>query len=256
MFDFRLLKGNRATALQNPNSVVLTRESAEKLFGNENPIGRSITHFASDTLSFVVTGVLDNPPSNSQLQFDGLFSFNTIYRPDWMKWWGGNWLDTYLELAPGTNTAALEEKFPAYLKKYMVKNDNWKNYELFLLPYQKVHASAADIGLDYLNHQKFDEKYTNLFFIIGFIVLLIACINFMNLSTARSVERAREVGVRKSVGALRWQLALQFLGESVLLCLIALVFAIVLVMAPAAFCKRIKPAKPPVTGLFRFSGFR
>lgn len=255
MFDFRLLKGNRATALQNPNSVVLTRESTEKLFGNENPIGRSITHFASDTLSFVVTGVLDNPPSNSQLQFHGLFSFNTIYRPDWMKWWGGNWLDTYLELAPGTNTAALEKKFPAYLKKYMVKNDNWKNYELFLLPYQKVHASAADIGLDYLNHQKFDEKYTNLFFIIGFIVLLIACINFMNLSTARSVERAREVGVRKSVGALRWQLALQFLSESVLLCLIALVFAIVLVMLLLPFVNELsqRNLQLPVFSDFRLS---
>ena len=111
----------------------------------------------------------------------------------------------------------------------MAQNNNWKNYELFLLPLKDVHANAGDIGLDYLNYQKFDKKYTNLFFIIGLIVLLIACINFMNLSTARSAERAREVGVRKSVGALRWQLSAQFLGESVLLCLVALVFALIIV---------------------------
>ncbi|MEP7141909.1 MAG: ABC transporter permease [Ferruginibacter sp.] len=230
MFDFELLKGNRATALQKPNSVILTRESAEKLFGNVDPIGKTVTHYAGDTLSFVVTGIMQNVPQNSQLQFDGLFSFNTIYKPDWMNGWGGNWLDTYLELAPGTSMATLEKKFPAYLKKYMAQNDNWKNYELFLLPLKEVHANAGDIGLDYLNYQKFDKNYTNLFFIIGLVVLLIACINFMNLSTARSAERAREVGVRKSVGALRWQLALQFLGESVLLCLIALLFAVLLVV--------------------------
>ncbi len=230
MFDFELLSGNRATALQKPNSVVLTKASAEKLFGNVDPIGKTVTHYASDTLSFVVTGVLKNIPQNSQLQFDGLLSFNTIYKPKWMEAWGGNWLNTYLELAPGTDVAALEKKFPDYLKKYMEKNENWKNYELFLLPLKQVHANAADIGLDYINYQKFDKKYTNLFFIIGLIVLLIACINFMNLSTARSAERAREVGVRKSVGARRWQLSLQFLGESILLCLISLIFAIGLVM--------------------------
>ena len=86
----------------------------------------------------------------------------------------------------------LEKKFPAYLKKYMAQNDGWKNYELFLLPLQDVHAGASDIGLDYINYQKFDQKYTNIFSIIAIIVLVIACVNFMNLSTARSAERARK----------------------------------------------------------------
>ncbi len=229
IFDFKLLKGNRTTALQKPNSAVLTQASAEKLFGKENPIGKTITHYAGDTVSFVVTGVLENVPQNSQLQFDALYSFSSIYQPWMFNNWGGNWLDTYFELTPNANIAALNKKFPAYLKKYMADNDNWKNYELFLVPFKQVHAYTTDIGLDYLNYQKFDNSYTNIFFIIALVVLLIACINFMNLSTARSAERAREVGVRKSVGAYRWQLGMQFISESIILTLIALVLAAVLV---------------------------
>src|SRR5919107_4888688 len=110
-----------------------------------------------------------------------------------------------------------------------MKEDRWKNYELFLLPLKEVHASASDIGLDYINYQKFDKSYTNIFFVIAVIVLLIACINFMNLSTARSAERAKEVGIRKSIGAQRFQLSLQFLGETIFLSLVALVLAIILV---------------------------
>jgi putative ABC transport system permease protein len=91
-----------------------------------------------------------------------------------------------------------------------------------LLPYKDVHAGSADIGLDYINFQKFDKKTTNLFAIIALIVLVIACVNFINLSTAKSVERAREVGIRKSIGAYRFQLATQFLSETVMISLISL----------------------------------
>jgi len=228
LFDFKLVKGDRETVLQKPNSAVLTEASAKKLFGKGDPIGKTITHYGGDTTSFIVTGILQNVPQNSQLQFDALYSFSSIYQPWMFTNWGGNWLNTYFELAPNTNVAALEKKFPAYLKKYM-QGDNWKNYELFLLPLKKVHAAASDIGLDYLNYQKFDKNYTSIFFVIALIVLLIACINFMNLSTARSAERAREVGIRKSVGAHRWQLSMQFISESVILSVIALVLAIALV---------------------------
>src|SRR6185312_14699603 len=145
------------------------------------------------------------------------------------------WLDTYFEIAPGTDMKAFEAKMPAYLKKYMAKDEGWKYYELFYLPLKDIHANAADIGLDYLNYQKFDKKLTNLFLVIAIIVLVIACINFINLSTARSAERAKEVGIRKSIGAQRVQLALQFLGETVMLSLIALVFAAVLVEIAVPF---------------------
>jgi ABC-type antimicrobial peptide transport system permease subunit len=143
--------------------------------------------------------------------------------------WGGNWLDTYFELAPNTNLAALEEKFPAYLKKYLANNDSWKNYELFLLPFKQVHAHAADIVLDYLNYQKFDGKYTNIFFATALVVLLIACINFMNLSTASSEKRAKEVGVRKVVGAGKKSLIGQFLAESFFITFISGLLAIIIV---------------------------
>lgn len=229
LFDFKLLKGDRKTVLQKPNSAVLTETGAEKIFGKEDPIGKTVTHYAGDTISFVVTGILEDIPENSQMQFDALFSFNSIYQPDWMNNWGGNWLNTYFELGPHANVAALEKKFPAFLKKYMAEGDNWKNYELFLLPIREVHSGATDIGLDYINHLKFDRKYTNIFFAIALVVMIIACINFMNLSTARSAERAREVGIRKSVGAYRWQLSLQFISESVILSGIALVFAMLIV---------------------------
>lgn len=234
MFDFKLLRGDRATALLKPRSVLLTEDAAKRMFGNDDPIGKTVTNYGQDTITYSVTGILANVPKNSQLQFDCLFSFSSIYKPWMFTNWGGNWLNTYLELAPGTNIAALEKKFPAYLQKYKGK-DGPKNYELFLLSLKDVHANSADIGLDYINYQKFDKHITNLFTVIGIIVLVIACINFINLSTARSSERAKEVGVRKSIGAGRIQLAMQFLGETVLLSLIALVFACVLVTLAIPF---------------------
>jgi putative ABC transport system permease protein len=239
MFDFPLLRGNRLDVLQKPNSVVLTETGARKLFGNLDPIGKTVTHFSGDTVSFTVTGIMKDLPENSQFQFEALFSFNSIYKPDWLNNWGGNWLNTYLELAPGTNTAAMTKKFPDFLKKHMANGEGWKFYELFLLPLRDVHSNSADIGLDYLNYQKFDKNYTNIFIIIALIVLSIACINFMNLSTARSSERAKEVGIRKSIGAQRFQLGIQFLGETVLLSGIALVLATVLVFAVLPYVENL-----------------
>ncbi len=239
IFDFPLVKGNRLNVLLKPNSAVLTESGAKKLFGDTDPVGKTITHYAGDTLSYTVTGIMKDIPDNSQFQFDALFSFNTVYKPDWLKNWGGNWLNTYLELAPGTRTAVLEKKFPAFLKEHMTTYDRWKFYELFLLPLQAVHANSADIGLDYINYQKFDKNYTNIFIVIALIVLAIACINFMNLSTARSTERAKEVGIRKSVGAQRFQLGTQFLGETILLSLIALTLAIVFVFLALPYVENL-----------------
>lgn len=228
MFDFSVSDGNRNAVLQTPNSVLLTKETAHKIFGNENPIGKTIVHYIGDTINFKVTGIMDDVPENSHLQFDALFSFSTIIRPQHMENWGSNWLVTYLQLAPGTNAKAMEAKFPAYLKRHMASNDNWKFYELFLQPLKDVHAASTNITHDYVNYQKFNKTYTYLFSVIGIIILLIAAINFMNLSTAKSAERAKEVGIRKSVGAKRAQLSLQFIGESVLLTLMAFVLAITL----------------------------
>jgi putative ABC transport system permease protein len=228
MFDFPLLEGDRQTALQNPNSIVLTQSAARKLFGTADPIGKTVSHFGEDTLLFTVTGILKDVPANSQFQFDALQSFNTVYKPNWMNRWGDNDINTYLELVPNADIAALEKKFPAYLKKHLA-GDNAKNYKLFLLPLRDIHANSIDITYDEINFQKFDKRYIDIFIAIGLLVLVIACINFMNLSTAQSVERGKEVGIRKSIGALRSQLGFQFLVETVLLSLIALVIALGLV---------------------------
>jgi len=228
IFDFKLVKGDRATALLKRHSVVLTEETAATIFGKADAMGKTITHLDGDTTAYTVTGIAANIPKNSHLQFNALFSFNTIMNKRMSENWGGNWLDTYLVMAPNTDMKAFEKKMPAYLKKHM-NGDGYKYYELFYKPIKEIHANSADVGLDYLNFQKFDKNITNLFLGIALIVLIIACINFINLSTARSAERAKEVGIRKSIGAQRVQLALQFLGETVMLSLIALVFAVVLV---------------------------
>jgi putative ABC transport system permease protein len=228
IFDFKVIKGDRITGLLKPHTAMITEATAKKLFGDADPIGKRITHYGDDTVSFAITGIIANPPKNSQLQFDALFSFSSIYKPWMFTNWGGNWLNTYFELAPGTDPIALEKKFPAYLKRHL-KGDGWKYFKLFVLPLKAVHANAADIGLDYINYQKFDKKSTNLFAIIALIVLVIACVNFINLSTAHSTERAKEVGIRKSIGAHRFQLAFQFLGETVMISFIALIFSIILV---------------------------
>jgi putative ABC transport system permease protein len=120
-----------------------------------------------------------------------------------------------------------------------MQNDNWKFYELYLQKLTDVHSSSSNITHDYQNFRKFDKSYTKVFSIIALIVLLIACINFMNLSTARSAERAREVGIRKSVGALRIQLVLQFIGESIMLVLIGLILAIGIVLAALPYVRNL-----------------
>ena len=239
IFDYKLIRGDRATVLDKPHSLVLTESSAKKIFDKEDPIGKNIVVYSRDTLSLLVTGIMEDVPQNSHLQFDGLMAFSTNARPaQMMQNWGGNWLTTYLVLAPNTDIAALEKKFPAYLKRYM-GNENWKNYELFLQPLKEVHSASTDITHDYQNFRKFDKSYTKVFTIIALIVLLIACINFMNLSTAKSAERAREVGIRKSVGALRIQLVMQFIGESIILVLIALILAIGIVLLALPYVRNL-----------------
>jgi putative ABC transport system permease protein len=228
IFDFKLLKGEKQLVLQKPNSVVFTEETVAKIFGKDDAIGKSITYFGRDTMTFVVTGILQNIPANSHLQFDGLFSLNTVVDAEDMENWGSNWLITYLDIDKNANIGELEKKFPGYLRKHMT-DENWKNYQLFIQPLKEVHANSVNITHDYLNFQKFDKKLTYIFSVIAFIVLIIACINFMNLSTAKSAARAKEVGVRKSIGAQRFQLAIQFIGESVLLSFIALILALLLV---------------------------
>ena len=238
VFDFPLVHGDRATALTEPTSLLLTEESAAKIFGKENPIGKTIVHYGGDTVTFKVTGILKNIPKNSHLQFDGIASFKNIEDPEWLNGWGGNWVNTYLELAPNTNIAALESKFPAYLRKHKGE-EGVKNYKLFLQSLKTVHAGSVNVTHDYNNFQKFDSRYTYIFSILAILVLVIACINFINLSTALSSSRAKEVGIRKSVGAFRLQVAGQFIGESILVSLFALVVALGIIYLSLPFLRNL-----------------
>lgn len=225
IFDFTLRHGDRATALNEPNSAVLTEETAQKLFGTDDVIGKT---FLQGERQLKITGVLQNVPKTSHLQFDALVSVNTIENEDkaMLQNWGSNWLVTYLLLAPGADIEKLEQAFPQFLEKNM--GERKKFYELYLQPLQQVHLGSTNVTHDYHNWQKFDGKYIAVFSLLAVFVLVIATINFMNLATARSSSRSKEVGVRKSIGAHRMQLAQQFLGESVLLAFIALAVALLL----------------------------
>jgi len=235
LFNFELLKGDRKEALRNPRGIVLTPESAEKLFGKEDPIGKIVANrYSQDSLPFMITGII-SVPKNSHLQFEALYTINTFIAPDEVSNWERNGMVTYLELNPHTDIKALEKKFPALLKKYGITY----GYELLLQPLSDVHGESGDMTHDLNNFQQFNSEYTRVFFIIAIIVLIIGCINFMNLSTARSIGRAKEVGVRKSMGANRSQLAIQFIGESVLLSLIATVFAVGLVKLFLPYVNRL-----------------
>jgi putative ABC transport system permease protein len=225
MFDFKLLTGSKATVLDKPNSLVLTGTAAKRLFGSTDVVGKTVMHYGNDTIMFTVSGILADVPANSHLQFDAVYPISTIAGPDNMNNWGGNWLTTYFEVAPNVDVAKLESRFPGILKKYMTE-ENRKFYTLLLQPLREVHANSVDITHDYQNFQKFDKQYTYVFSIIAIIVLVIACINFMNLATAKSANRGKEVGVRKSIGARRIQLGFQFISESVLICLFSLALAI------------------------------
>jgi putative ABC transport system permease protein len=228
LFDFNLIEGNPGTALKDPFSIVLTQESAEKIFGNNPALGELLTLADQDTISYTVTGVMENFPKNSHLQFEALRSFNSYVGPQAIENWGGNWLTTYLELGDDVNSEELEKKFPDYLLSHMDEKQA-EGYELFLQPLSEVHSGSADITHDYLNFQKFDKAYTRIFFYIAILVMVIAALNFVNLSTAKSINRAMEIGVRKVSGASRSNLYFQFIGESVFISLIAMFFALVLV---------------------------
>ncbi len=240
LFTFELIHGHGPTALDQPGSVVVTESLARRLFGRIDVMGELIgidpdpeTH-----IDLQVTGVSPDAPANSHLQFDILLSLNTLPKEvdeRRMQNWGGNWLTTYLKIRPGTDLVALEENFPAFLEKYMGEDDEAEEggpihgYELFLQPLSEVHLGSTDITHDYLNYRKFDGSYLNIFVMLGIFILGIATINFTNLTTARSMKRSLEVGVRKTIGATRRTLGTQFVVESVVYALVALGIAILLV---------------------------
>ncbi|MVT09198.1 ABC transporter permease [Chitinophaga tropicalis] len=226
IFSWRMLAGNPKKALEAPYSIVLTKSTAQKYFGNENPVGQTLR--AEGQFALNVTGVMEDVPANSHFTFNGLVSMNTFrqMKPGIFSEWGYIDFYTYFIVPEHTDMKAMEAKIPGFVARHVPKDDN----ETYTLAFEPLAAA-------YLHSQAGRQPGVTgslsnvyIFSLIAVFILLIACINFINLSTARSMERAREVGVRKAVGAYQKGLVYQFLTESILLSLIAVVLAIVLVL--------------------------
>lgn len=234
IFQYPLLQGNAANALKDPNSIVLTKATAIALFGKDDAMGKVVK--VDNQFNLKVTGVLDDVPGNSTLQFKFIIPFSQyIQAEQWVKeastTWDNNSFQTFVQLQPGVTLAQVQTKLKGISKRFP---PDWAvvKPEVFLHPMTSWHLwSEFKNGIVVGGF----IDYVRMFSIIGILVLLIACINFTNLSTARSERRAREVGVRKAVGSLRGQLIYQFLVESVVITFIASAFSllIVLVALPA-----------------------
>jgi putative ABC transport system permease protein len=224
MLSFPLVKGNAATALNDPNGIVLTESLANTLFGKEDPIGKPIK--IDNEYTALVTAVAKDAPDNSTISFEFLAPFEYLLRnSERVKTaqWGNNWLTYIVELKEGSSMQALSKKIEPVVMK---KRTDGVTQLLFLQPLQQWHLYS-----DYKEWVNTGGRieYVRLFTVIGIFVLLIACINFMNLSTARSEKRAKEVGIRKAVGSQRIQLIVQFLSESMLTAFLAFLLSILLI---------------------------
>ncbi|HTE12591.1 MAG TPA: ABC transporter permease [Chitinophagaceae bacterium] len=222
MFDFPLIKGNKKTVLSDPYAIVLTQQLAKKIFGNEDPIGKIIK--VENDENYKVTGILKDLPNNTQFDFEYLLSYDHKTQK---KYIDSDWTDvsirTYVLLKPNTSFDAANAK----IKNVIIAHSGGRaKTEQFLYPFSKLRLYAS-----FENGKSIGGMIERVrtFAIIAVFILLIACINFMNLSTARSEKRAKEVGIRKVAGALKKSLVAQFLAESIFTALIAGLFAVALV---------------------------
>ncbi len=228
MFSFPLLRGNASTALNNPNSIVLTETTAKKYFGTiDNDMGKVVE--MDKKFQLKVTGIAKDVPSNSHMSFDLVVPIENFTHNNGFDVWIDNRLFTYVLLNEHTNVAQLEKKFAPFMQKYMGHDmlQYGFHFSLSLTPLKNIYFENAT-AFDNVKHG--DKAVVYIFLSIAVLILLIACINFMNLSTIRAVERSKEVGLRKVLGALRNNLIWQFIGESVLLTTISCIFSIVLLL--------------------------
>ena len=228
VFSFPLLKGNPSTALNAPHQVVLTKTTAERYFGKENPIGK-ILNLDTDESQYVVTGLVADCPSNSQIKFDFLASFTSLnMKNEEETYWDANYT-TYLLLRDPASVSRLETDVNEFMKKEMAGQG--ASIKFSFEPFGRIHLYSEYDGFEPNNN----IKYIYILEGVSVLLLIIACFTFINLSTARSVERAKEVGVRKVVGAGRSQLFWQFIGESFIVCFLAVLTSFIasLVLLPS-----------------------
>ncbi len=233
VFSHKLLLGDFEGALSQPNTMVLTRDMSEKYFGKENPIGKIIE--SASGRQYKITAVIENLPNNTHLKFDALLSASTLAKEvgeeefnsmEPVRFWNIG-VYTYIMLHPNTNIESIHEKFPDFYQKYMAPIGDQLNasFELMSTPLAEVHLGNA-LSSDLPTGNK---AYVYIFSIVAVFMLLLAAINYMNMATARSSRRSREVGMRKVMGAEKPQLVVQFLTESVMLSVAALLISLLLV---------------------------
>jgi len=228
IFDFPLLEGDPQTALSEPHSLVLSESIAGKFFEKGNAVGKTIR--LNNEREVKITGILEDPPANTHLDFNILASFHTLGESAVNNYedWGSLNLYTYIRTIPGTDSEELTSRFPDFLLRhipFLSKTDKIK-FRMYLQPVSSIHLHSNLMAEMSPNS---DINYIYVFGAIAVIILIIACINFMNLTTARSVNRAREVGIRKVAGAYRSSLIGQFIGESVILSFLAMIIALLVV---------------------------
>ena len=226
MFSFPFLKGVPEKALADPNSIVMTESAAAKYFQDEDPIGKSL--IVNAQLSFQVTGIIEDIPDNSHLQFDCVVPFETLrtaygYRN--IDFWSPNSYHTYIQLQKGFPFRSLEEKIMHLIQEFVPQENTM---EFHLQPMTDIHLYSGNKYLGDVAGNG-DILYVRLCSLIAVIIILIACINYMNLATARSGNRAREIGMRKVVGARKGAIVRQFMGEALIFALIAFVVSLVFV---------------------------
>ncbi|MDH4270942.1 MAG: ABC transporter permease [Candidatus Aminicenantes bacterium] len=220
MFSFPLVKGDAAAVLADPSSVVLTETTAKKYFGDEDPLGKVLT--VNNEFDLKVTGIARDVPLNSTIRFDMLFPYELLKsRGRTSEDFGTNSIWTYVELRPGASVAAVNDKIRGFIKQRVPQTVT----ELELFAYTRIHLHQH-FGYD---PAAVSVRYVYIFSLIAAFVLLIACINFMNLATARSAGRAKEVGLRKVVGALKRHLIVRFYSESITYAFLSLFVALLLV---------------------------
>jgi putative ABC transport system permease protein len=223
IFPLKLIKGDYKYVLDQPDAVVLTEDMATKYFGRQEAIGKIVR---IDKSNYTVKAIIENAPEHFHLNFNYLLSFSSLHLPgERMNSWRWQQFYTYFKLKPSTRVQQFETKFQAGVKKEAVEitRESGFTYLPYLQQLKDIHLQSA--SFEYDNARRGNETYVNALITIAIFVLVIACFNFINLSTARSFRRAKEIGVRKVAGADRRQLVFQFTAETMFFSMIAVLIA-------------------------------